>query len=96
MTPSRVAGQMSMMEDTMDPHQMQQPVTSRILGVMSLITMVMTIPQVWVIWVDRQTAGVSLLSWGTYMPGEVGGGENGFDCAGHRSVVMVYIGKRAT
>lgn len=38
----------------------------RLLGVMSLVTMVMTIPQVWVIWVNHETAGVSLLSWSAY------------------------------
>lgn len=40
---------------------------NRVLGVMSFVTMAMTIPQVWLIWIDRQTAGVSLLSWGAYL-----------------------------
>ena len=31
-----------------------------------MITMLMTVPQVWVVWVERETAGVSLLSWGAY------------------------------
>jgi uncharacterized protein with PQ loop repeat len=39
----------------------------RALALMSLVTMAMTIPQVWIIWVDRQTAGVSLLSWSAYL-----------------------------
>jgi len=30
---------------------------------MSLFTMIMTFPQVMTIWVGRQAAGVSLLSW---------------------------------
>ena len=59
----------------MDPHQMNQPEAEahagsflkRLLALMSFVTMVMTIPQVWLIWVDRQTAGVSLLSWGAYL-----------------------------
>lgn len=59
----------------MDPHQMNRPrphapsasLMGRSLAAMSLITMVMTIPQVWVVWVDRQTAGVSLLSWAAYL-----------------------------
>lgn len=38
-----------------------------ILPFVSIATMVMTLPQVWTIWVDRQVAGVSLLSWGTYL-----------------------------
>jgi hypothetical protein len=59
----------------MDPHQMNRPdaharggsLIKRLLGVMSFATMVMTIPQVWLIWVHQQTAGVSLLSWGAYL-----------------------------
>ena len=39
----------------------------RVLGAMSLFTMAMTIPQVWTVWVDRQSAGVSLWSWGAYL-----------------------------
>jgi uncharacterized protein with PQ loop repeat len=37
------------------------------LGGMSVFTMVMTIPQVWTIWVNHQAAGVSILSWGAYL-----------------------------
>ena len=58
-----------------DPHQMNRTQTrphpaalmSRVLALMSFVTMAMTIPQVWIVWVDRQTAGVSLLSWGAYL-----------------------------
>jgi uncharacterized protein with PQ loop repeat len=39
----------------------------KVLPVLSLFTMALTVPQVWSIWVDRQTAGVSLLSWGAYL-----------------------------
>ena len=42
---------------------------ARILPFMSIATMVMTLPQVWTVWVDGQVAGVSLLSWGTYLLG---------------------------
>jgi uncharacterized protein with PQ loop repeat len=49
------------------------PVTSnsdtrlrRILGGMSIFTMLMTIPQVLSIWVGHQAGGVSLLTWSTY------------------------------
>ena len=41
----------------------------KILPFISIATMVMTLPQIWTIWVDRQAAGVSLLSWGTYLLG---------------------------
>ena len=37
------------------------------LPVLSVFTMVMTVPQVWAVWVRGETAGVSLLSWGAYL-----------------------------
>ena len=40
-----------------------------ILPFLSIATMVMTLPQVWTVWVDGEVAGVSLLSWGTYLLG---------------------------
>ena len=40
---------------------------SRVLGAMSIFTMLMTIPQVLTIWVGHQAAGVSILSWGAYL-----------------------------
>ena len=40
---------------------------SRLLGGLSLFTMLMTIPQVLTIWVGHQAAGVSLLSWSAYL-----------------------------
>src|SRR5262249_41153681 len=39
----------------------------RLLGYMSLFTMLMTIPQVLTIWFNHQAAGVSLLSWSAYL-----------------------------
>jgi uncharacterized protein with PQ loop repeat len=39
----------------------------RFLGGMSIFTLVMTVPQVWTIWIERQAAGVSILSWGAYL-----------------------------
>ena len=59
----------------MDPHGMQRKMEEgrspsrlrRALGFMSVATMVMTIPQVWTIWVGHQAAGVSVLSWGAYL-----------------------------
>ncbi|MGH8738070.1 MAG: hypothetical protein ACREVC_11990 [Burkholderiales bacterium] len=39
----------------------------RLLGGMSVFTMLMTIPQVVTIWVGHQAAGVSILSWSAYL-----------------------------
>jgi uncharacterized protein with PQ loop repeat len=39
----------------------------RLLGSMSIFTMLMTVPQVWIIWVGHEAAGVSLLSWSAYL-----------------------------
>jgi len=39
----------------------------RILGGMSVFSLVMTIPQVWIIWANHQAAGVSIASWGAYL-----------------------------
>ena len=38
----------------------------QLLGGMSIFTLVMTVPQILAIWVSRQAAGVSLLSWSAY------------------------------
>lgn len=39
----------------------------RLLGGMSVFTMLMTVPQVLTIWVGHEAAGVSMLSWGAYL-----------------------------
>jgi uncharacterized protein with PQ loop repeat len=39
----------------------------RLLGGMSVFTMMMTIPQVWTIWVGHRAGGVSILSWSAYL-----------------------------
>jgi len=39
----------------------------RLLGGMSIFTLVMSIPQILAIWVHRQAAGVSVVSWGAYL-----------------------------
>ena len=44
-------------------------VLEKILPVVSIATMVMTLPQIWSIWVAHDVAGVSLLTWGTYLLG---------------------------
>jgi len=40
---------------------------NRLLGSLSIFTMLMTIPQVLTIWVGHRAAGVSMLSWGAYL-----------------------------
>src|SRR5512134_1339314 len=39
----------------------------RLLGGMSIFTLLMTVPQVLTIWVGREAAGVSVWSWGAYL-----------------------------
>jgi uncharacterized protein with PQ loop repeat len=39
----------------------------RLLGSLSIFTMLMTIPQVLAIWVSRRATGVSMLSWSAYL-----------------------------
>ena len=39
----------------------------RFLRVLSVLTMLMTVPQVWAVWSSRDAAGVSPLSWGAYL-----------------------------
>ena len=59
----------------MSPHPQPAPergaisekAMTRILGSMSVFTMLMTIPQVLTIWVGQQAAGVSVLSWSAYL-----------------------------
>lgn len=46
---------------------LQEKMMRRLLGSLSIFTMVMTIPQVLTIWVGHQAAGVSLLSWSAYL-----------------------------
>jgi uncharacterized protein with PQ loop repeat len=42
-------------------------VMTRLLGAMSVFTMLMTVPQVLTIWVGHQAAGVSVVSWSAYL-----------------------------
>jgi uncharacterized protein with PQ loop repeat len=39
----------------------------RLLYLLSIITIVMTIPQALTIWLNRTAEGVSVISWGTYL-----------------------------
>jgi uncharacterized protein with PQ loop repeat len=49
------------------PHSRSDRRLRSALGAMSLFTLFMTIPQVTTIWIGRQAAGVSLLSWSAYL-----------------------------
>ncbi len=49
-----------------DVHRSNAPLR-RLLGGMSIFTMLMTIPQVLTIWVGQRAAGVSILSWSAYL-----------------------------
>lgn len=40
---------------------------SRVLGGMSVFTLLMTVPQVLTIWISHQAAGVSVISWSAYL-----------------------------
>ena len=46
-----------------------QPVSGleKVLRGLSVFTMLMTVPQVWTIWVGGNAAGVSLVSWVSYL-----------------------------
>jgi hypothetical protein len=58
----------------MPPNQTTLPIRTlapggllnRVLGSLSIFTMVMAVPQVLTIWVRYQAAGISMLSWGSY------------------------------
>jgi uncharacterized protein with PQ loop repeat len=39
----------------------------RVLRALSVITMLMTVPQVLTIWIDGNAGGVSILSWSAYL-----------------------------
>lgn len=44
-----------------------ETIMSRLLGGMSVFTMLMTVPQVLTIWVGHEAAGVSVVSWSAYL-----------------------------
>jgi uncharacterized protein with PQ loop repeat len=39
----------------------------KVLRVFSVVTMLMTVPQVVAVWIEHEVGGVSVLSWGTYL-----------------------------
>jgi uncharacterized protein with PQ loop repeat len=50
-----------------DSSRQSDALLRRFLGGMSIFTLLMTVPQVWTIWINQQAAGVSILSWGAYL-----------------------------
>lgn len=44
----------------------REDLLDKVLPVLSVVTMALTLPQVWTVWVGGNVSGVSLLSWGTY------------------------------
>jgi uncharacterized protein with PQ loop repeat len=50
-----------------DPKQPATGPLEKVLPMLSVFTMLMTVPQVWSVWVAGDVAGVSLLSWGAYL-----------------------------
>jgi uncharacterized protein with PQ loop repeat len=49
-------------------HSLHPPgLVKRLLGSLSIFTMVMTVPQVLTIWISHRAAGISMLSWGAYL-----------------------------
>src|SRR5712692_4329035 len=52
---------------TPEVHALPHKAMRRMLGGMSIFTMLMTIPQVLIIWLGHQAAGVSIFSWSAYL-----------------------------
>lgn len=52
---------------TKKPDQVPVSGLEKILRGMSVFTMLMTVPQVYVVWVQHDVAGVSILSWLAYL-----------------------------
>lgn len=48
-------------------HPQSKTALRRLLGAMSIFTLLMTIPQVLTIWLGHQAGGVSVMSWGAYL-----------------------------
>ena len=72
---ARTSRRQTKQEKTMVPDPMtpaghasrSETVLSRVLGGMSIFTLLMTVPQVLTIWVGHQAAGVSVISWSAYL-----------------------------
>jgi uncharacterized protein with PQ loop repeat len=49
-----------------EPMVPSEKAMKRVLGGLSIFTLLMTVPQIVAIWATRQAAGVSVLSWSAY------------------------------
>ena len=49
------------------PTSVSDAALRRALGAMSFFTIVMTVPQIWTIWINHQASGVSVVSWSAYL-----------------------------
>lgn len=49
--------------------QPRETALERVLNVLSVVTLLMTVPQVLVIWIGHNASGVSLASWLSYLVG---------------------------
>ena len=56
-----------MAPDPATPAAQDETILRRLLGGMSIFTMLMTLPQVLTIWIGHQAAGVSVMSWSAYL-----------------------------
>jgi uncharacterized protein with PQ loop repeat len=66
----RHSKEVTMAADPMNPAGGASPsetIFSRLLGSMSIFTMLMTLPQVLTIWISHRAAGVSVVSWSAYL-----------------------------
>ena len=54
-------------DSTHVPVETSRSTFNRLLGAMSVFTLLMTVPQVLTIWVGHQAAGVSVVSWSAYL-----------------------------
>jgi hypothetical protein len=69
-------------------------VLRRFLGGVSIFTLLMTVPQVLVIWITREAAGVSVLSWSAYLKPKQCVGEKA-SCAAMPRLWSAKIPRRA-
>ena len=63
----------------------------RALGGMSVFTLLMTVPQVYTIWIRHQAAGVSIPSWSAYLLGALLWFVHGVR-SGDRNIYLACIG----
>ena len=83
------------MPAAVDPSRSDR-VLRRMLGSMSVFTMLMTIPQVLTIWVGQQAAGVSILSWSVYFASRFFGFGSAYRSETRTSTCLAWVGSYST